>query len=657
MFKQYIGERLVATLDLSEYIEADTAATVQIRHYGDSGVNIDIPFSLSSKVFEDNAAWDLSRQEEGIVSLPNGGFGELSFLGKRKDVDLTIKVQKHPDGSSDSRSAVLFDLNGKLAAFSVQYNNGRPWVQTMGGTGYITSWGDHYYLSAEEIAQYKTAEGIDFRVKREGAMFYLYIGDKTEPVASFDLSGSIGAEDEATVKIQHWDDAGTKIDIGFKLENRVSFRAEGYKLGKAVSLAGKTATISNDAGSVEAVIGADGAIVAGLEAGTYMVAVDGYLPGAITVGEDGTVTFGEDAAATRLTLQYKVFEDNTALDLSRQNDGVVTLPNGGSGTAIFTDKRKDVDLTIKVQKHPDGSSDSRSAILFDLNGKLAAFSVQYNNGRPWVQTMGGTGYITSWGDYYYLSAEEIAQYKTAEGIDFRVVRAGAMFYLYIGDKTEPVASFDLSGSIGAEDEATVKIQHWDDAGTKIDIGFKLENRVSFRAEGYKLGKAVSLAGKTATISNDAGSVEAVIGADGAIVAGLEAGTYTVAVDGYLAGTVTVTEAGTAEDVILVYDVFQVVAGSWDLSQQNDGKLSLSGGGTANLQFRDQMTNMDLTVKVQDHPDVEGEPRTAIFVIFENGQQIKFSVVNQGKPFVQTMDGTIYVWKSWGDLTADEVAQY
>ena len=235
-----------------------------------------------------------------------------------------------------------------------------------------------------------------------------------------------------------------------------------------------------------------------------------------------------------------------------------------------------------------------------------------------------------------------------------------MFKQYIGERL--VATLDLSEYIEADTAATVQIRHYGDSGVNIDIGFSLkeqEDTVSFAVKGYKLGKETSLAGKTAVITNTATAetVTAAVDENGTICAALEAGTYTVAVDGYLAGTVTVTEAGTAEDVILVYDVFQVVAGSWDLSQQNDGKLSLSGGGTANLQFRDQMTNMDLTVKVQDHPDVEGEPRTAIFVIFENGQQIKFSVVNQGKPFVQTMDGTIYVWKSWGDLTADEVAQY
>ncbi len=182
-----------------------------------------------TNAFLDSAGWDLSKAAEGIVSIPSGGYaGNLQFRKKVTDMDLTVKVQDHPGGTGEPRTGIYVTFDkGEQIRFSVVNREGKPLVQTMGGDGALLGWNDLGYLTEEEVKKYQTAEGIDYRIVREGMVFYQYIGERL--VAKLDLSEYIAADTAATVSIWHWGDEGARIDIPFVLEESVwNGRINGY---------------------------------------------------------------------------------------------------------------------------------------------------------------------------------------------------------------------------------------------------------------------------------------------------------------------------------------------------------------------------------------------------------------------------------------------
>ena len=669
-FYLYVGDRLVSVVDLTGSIEPGTEMTVTIRHWDDMGAWIDIPFDISRDVnqglsfFLHGQEWETVGTERGVLtSKPwrDDAITELRIRKRFVDIDLTLTM-KETNYPNENRNDIFFQFTGgKTLSFGINSLRDGGGVRIQSTDDSIFGWDVHSTLSSEKAEKFRK-EGVDLRVVRKGTMFYLLLDGRM--VNSYDLSSYIGAAEEASVTIRYWGDGGERHEIPFVLSDTVT-----------------------------------------------------------------------DKTIDDLVNHNGIFVDNLSWDLSREMEGIVSIPDGGeAGHLQFRKKFTDMDLTLKVQDHPDGRGEPRTAVYvtFD-NGEEVRFSV-VNQGRPFVQTMDGTLFVwNGWGD---LKAEEAAQYQTAEGIDYRIVRKGTIFYQFIGDRL--VATHDLSDHIKADTAATVSIWHWGDEGVRINIPFVSQDpvadtkvtiegaengsvtsekrvysfgesivlnilpdkeyrlkkltvngedrtaevvknklsltaagedlhvtaeferpefaEVSFQVTGYKLGRAVSLVGEELSFTNNGATVKAVVGNDGMVTAKLSLGTYKLSAEKYLESTIQVEASGIVEDVTLAYDLFRIDAGSWDLSRQNDGVVTVNNGD-GNICFTDKRKDMDLTVKVQDHPDGTGEPRTGIFVTFDNGQQIRFSVVNQGRPFVQTMDGTLLQWNGWGDLTAEETALY
>lgn len=138
----------------------------------------------------------------------------LKFYREFETMDLTLTAK------DNGRTDVLFSFeNEREVSFSILNNawdgNDHFMIQSMPniknpltGTGWATQWN----MSEDEINAFKSEDGIDFRIVREGAKFYLYLGENLR--TELDFTGEIGTTTLAEVYIRHYswtDDIGTVL--------------------------------------------------------------------------------------------------------------------------------------------------------------------------------------------------------------------------------------------------------------------------------------------------------------------------------------------------------------------------------------------------------------------------------------------------------------
>ena len=392
--------------------------------------NISDNFSknLRSFHFTTNTQWDISRQLEGIVSLPEGGVATVPFYNNYTDFDISLKNVKEHDttGKKSGRTDLLleFDLNGdgkadKSVSFGIVCTDRATktcWVQTLGNAdNYIaaTRIKGLYKLNEEEAKQYLQGSGVEMRVVRKGTEVYLFVN--AEAVAIWDLTqnnSNVTAESRVKLSLRHYDAAGNVV------------------LPFAIS------------GNVEAVE------------------------------------------------INKVFKDNEKWDLAKQLEGVVTLPGGGTETSLqFFRKYKNIDLTVTAKENDTtGAKPGRTDVLFefDLNNdgtmdKNVSFGIiQRSGGRCVIETLGWSDKyipVNRINELYELTYAQAQKYR-GEGIAFRVVRYGTIVYLYLDD--QQVATFDLTqnnSGITEDVESTVFLRHYDAAADNIVIPFEVTDQV------------------------------------------------------------------------------------------------------------------------------------------------------------------------------------
>ena len=463
--------------------------------------------NLRSFYFTTNTSWDISRQMEGVLSLPEGGSAAIPFYGKYTDVDLTLKNVKEHDttGKKPGRTDVLFEFdNNKSVSFGLVCTdraNKIVWLQTLGNAdNYIpaTRIKGLYKLSAEEAAEYIGGKGVELQVIRKGTDVYLFMGGKE--IAIWDLTqnnSGVKATTQATVSIRHYDAEG---DVTMNFD------------------------ISGEVGEIK---------------------VD------------------------------KVFKDNEKWDLSKEQQGVISLPGGGTDTSLQLFKKyQNIDMTVTAKEYDTtGKKPGRTDILFefDLNNdgtmdKNVSFGiVQLSGGRCVLQTLGwAEKYIPAKriNELYELTYAQGQKYK-GQGIDFRVVRYGTMVYLYLEDTQ--VATFDLTqnnSGVTATSTATVFLRHYDAVEDAVVIPFKVAQQVE-----------------------------------------------------------------KPEIVAPSKPVFKP-NNKWDLSGQYEGTIALPGGGTNAAVFYEQFADIDLTITAKENKaaDAANGGRTDVLFEFENGKNVSFGIV-------------------------------
>ena len=385
------------------------------------------------KLFVDNAdaAWDLSQQNlgtitvdgiektQGIATLLKGGSKAVAFRDKYTAIDITVMAKENDTtGKKPGRTDILFEFdNGKNVSFGVTCTKPADktcWVQTLGiSTNHIPATRVNGLYKLSEAEAEKYLSGGGVELRVVRDGINVYVFLEGKQVAVFDLTQN---------------NSGVTADMPAKLSLR-----------------------------------------------HYDAVADVVIPFTVT-------------AQTKRMI-FKDTYDASIWDISGQGNGLVVLPNGGGTTATpleFSKKFKDVDISLVARDYADEANTAARTDLeyiFD-NGESVTFSVVYNGGSYRIQTRAGT--LLNWKtpyfitdqsmiDDYVVTAEEMSSGNPG-GLDFRVIRYGTEFYLYLNGTM--VKGYDFSYKIAADTSVTVYLRHYDDAGVRVEIPFTVSEEVT-----------------------------------------------------------------------------------------------------------------------------------------------------------------------------------
>lgn len=580
----------------------------------------------SDKVFVSGSTWDVSKQNEGIVSQTGGGNQMVDFYHKYDTMDLTVTLKN--DSGKKRRVGIVFEFdNGKKIQFTL-LNNGaadttdKYIIQTMdNGTNnnLVNAWSPLYTMSTDEINAFNSDDGIDFRIVKDKAKFYLYLnGAYVNPSTSLDFSSQLGDSTSAKVTLSDWTSnkdglvvpfsvsttikntfaTGSTWNISEQLEGKVSQTGGGHQtveFADTYDTMDLTLTLKNDTTQKSRRIGVIYEFSDGQKVGFTLLnnAWDGNphyiiqtpeLTGTVLVEKYKTIYNMSDAekdmfnsdngikfrivkdgakfylylnntlisnlvsldfsdkiyddTSAKVTLahwgaqgenltvpfsvstkipqvQGKTFLYGSSWDVSKQDEGQVTLTGGNHYSVEFAEKYDTMDLTLKVKNgkdYSDNTKNRRVGVIFEFaNGKKICFCVFDNN---WKKQAGQNNYMIQAfhqgnGDListsndttlYRMTADEIESYN-GDGIDFRIVKDGAKFYLYLnGTYASPLKSLDFSDVIGENTSAKITLSHWGAAGEDITIPFSVSRPVSFT--GLTEGNGIVTTDKDAYVVGD-----------------------------------------------------------------------------------------------------------------------------------------------------------
>ena len=266
--------------------------------------------------------------------MPTGGNGNISFVDQYANINLALKVRDYQNSTDkegvNPRTDVLFVFeNGAHISFGITtFNNGAVAIQSVNngaddGKQICKRFKDWGHMKDDEKAQY-LAEGIDFRVVRYGTDILLYIGDRFVKVADLTENNSgVTADMKATVSIRHWDDTGVNVIIPFELTTDVN----------PIKITSVESTYGKVVGDRNTYFVGDKITLSGKGKEGYYCTSMKVNGKEVSMNYDGTYTFTATEKNYTLegTFDKQVFVYNSNWNLLKQNEGVVSLPNGGKG--------------------------------------------------------------------------------------------------------------------------------------------------------------------------------------------------------------------------------------------------------------------------------------------------------------------------------------
>ena len=648
---------------------------------------MEIPYSitetthadLSQTYFFTPQGWDITSQYNGLVALNWGGRGNLAFGEKYANMDLTLTVRDYDDPCDTyARNDVLLEFtNGAHVSFGVISDANGAWIQALNasannGKQIYNRYKSFGTLTEEEFAQYKSEEGVDFRVLRIGTEVSLYIGDRLVAVADLTNNNSkVKANTQAKVTLRHYDDAGVYVTIPFEMTTEI----DQVTVNCIKSKYGAVATNKQNY-----VVG-DTVILSDSGEGDYYVV--GMRVNGQTVELDADGTYSFVATESKYTVEgefaKRIFNDSTEWNELQQCDGILTVPasDGDSGwiTSYRTDYT-DLDLKLTLRDLHTEDGNYRAAVRFNFaNGEYVTFTLtnaMATDDDPTnytLQNMGGS--ILNWTQVkgYSLSAAQVARLQSEGGLEFCIVRSGDTADLYVGG--EHVCEMDLStnkdgnASNVADQTTNIAIRLYGNTGEDVELPFTIDtelDKVTVNCTSSEYG-AVSTAqktyylGDTVVLTSSDSSSHYCIGmtVDGKSVELAGDGTYS-----FIAAKSSYTVAGE-----FAQRIFKDSA-EWNGFKQNEGTLSIpnSDGDSGWIEtYRTDYQNFDFKVTLRDQDNAADNYRAGVRIYFTNDANIAISVTNDKANDdattvyeLQTMGGTMYNWKDSGyDLTAAQVA--
>ena len=695
----YLGGNLIAVEDLDKGY-ADLTAKVGFESWGPFTDVRTMEYKITGKVDVDvkniyfgyHKAWDVTKQFEGVVSQPNGGNTVwLRFYEKIANMDLTFGVKDNPRAEGENpRTSIRFEFdNGETFIASIcESAKGVVQIQKYPCTYTNNKWAGSYYNFTEaEKAQYKTEEGIDFRVVRNGTDILLFVGGEYKTCV--DLSEIIKADTPAIVSIQHMDDKGVPYVMPFTMSEKLDM-----------------VTIKTEANDGKKLVTNKKEYVVGQE--VVVEAEEGYYMNQVTInGKDDTAnlnlhgTYDFIATEKEYTIKanvkknvfgysakWNLLNQNQGKDINGATVGYVTLPEGGSGGGggwlYIYDKYQDMDLTWGVQDHPGSDAQSTEAprttfeFVFDNGENLILSICENNKGVVQIQNLKSSINEKDYSAYYNFTSSEQAQYQTAEGINFRVVRNGTEFVLFIG--SEYKTSIDLSEHVKADTKMTVRVRHNDDEGVEIKMPFAVKDTLT----------PVKITKK----QNDKGSLKVLFAYNGTVVleedtladskyylSAIKVDNTEVPLDENRKVMFTTTEEKHTIDGVYNKAIFENHV-DWILTNQNQGTVdgvtsgtvSIKNGGYAGVLYLYRTTDkegnkgfdygdIDYTLTLRDYAAGASTPSTQIRFVFEiaDGQKVLDLFVDESDGVVRIRNAqhnTMKIGsKTLYEFTEEEEASY
>jgi hypothetical protein len=612
--------------------------------------------ALYNTFFKMKDGWDVSGQYHGVIAKTGSGGKRLTFINKYVNLDLTVTARDCPNSTDKEgvypRTDILFEFdNGKQMSFGITTDGKTARVQSMydaaAADKYVnTGWQTWGNLTDEELAQLQNG-GVAFRVVRYGTEVTLYVGDRMVAVADLTTNNSgITAGTPAKVNIRHYDDAGVRVEIPFKVSttfdlvnvttgNNLAAEKQQYFAGDTVKITAKDD--SNYISSLK---------VNGKDA---------------TVNFDGTYSFvaAEKEYSVTGNVAKSIFKPDSQWDILQQNAGVISIPERtGSYASIYTSDSTYRDASILVQDlNPttsSGKGNYQMQIRFILaNGKEYQIRLHNTNKVDTyeIQSMGGTNCITGWKWHVNLTPEQAAKLRS-EGVEFRVAMVGTDARMYIDDVE--VATYSLaSGGITADTTAQIRFMTYGNTGVRnlklpFELGGAPKTATVSIASGIENGTittgkkdSVAIAGEkiTVTATPDAGCNlnELSVTKDGKAV---DLGDVSVSGGSY---TFTVEEGKYVIDGEFTSRIF-LDTEYFDLKQQHEGVVTLLAGSTKARTLKTEAnTYGDIAVTVRDYE--KGTFKTEFHFTFTNGKTFQIRLDNE-KGYYRVQNMAAGIINSW-----------
>ncbi len=195
---------------------------------------------------------------------------------------------------------------------------------------------------------------------------------------------------------------------------------------------------------------------------------------------------------------------------------------------------------------------------------------------------------------------------------------------------------DVTGSVTFDESMVGTYTFTATADVEIAAEFEVAiyGNIDTAISGLKGTEEIVLNGTKVTLTNAKAKYEYTI-ADGKLTLhNVLTGTYTLTADEYVSQTVTVTESGIAEAIVLVYNIFTSAPDTADLTALGDGKITATGNGNVDLETKEKYTN----VTVEAHFDVPdyNSRRYSVALVFADGKnfRVDFAVQDNGNNILQ-----------------------
>ena len=175
--------------------------------------------SFSRGIWKDNGKVDLTRQNEGILTVPSsvtGNSGWLTSAGNHNSISGLVKDVTHGTKKDYSVMLSLQFANGKHASVRLvdKDGNGKYCLQAFNDS--ISGMEVLYWLSAEENEAVKTGDGVWFTMSREGAVLRLSINDNV--VTEIDMTAKGVTADVTSVARVRIYNFGYETNLQFVLD-------------------------------------------------------------------------------------------------------------------------------------------------------------------------------------------------------------------------------------------------------------------------------------------------------------------------------------------------------------------------------------------------------------------------------------------------------